>query len=220
MYNKGVLMQKGILIICLILFFNGCAGLTAGDRDFPTKVTTRHPSFSIHKANGVKFSMLPVRDFSDHYGVDYPIIVMDTFINEVNRRNPELDIIKPEAAAGLVEGAGKGAEYQVFANNCNNNVKYCPQKGELVALFKNSGIRYIIALNIGGFDIPVPGVSMVYSVSVTVYDIDYGGEVVYQATCDGSVYSDYLEGGAAAYTNSVMEEATKAIVAKMYAAGN
>ena len=213
-------MRKSILVICSILFFNGCAALTAGDRDFPTKVVTHHPSFNIYKAAGAKFSILPVRDFSDHYGIGYPDAVMAVFVREVKHRSPELALIEPGAATVLMDSAGKGSEYEIFANNCNNNVKYCPQKNELVALFKDSGIRYIITLAIGSLDIPVPGVSMEYSISVAVHDIDHGGDIVYQATCEGSVYSDYLEGGTAAYLNSIMEEATRAIVARMYAVKN
>ncbi len=213
-------MRKGILIICSILFLNGCAALAVGDRDFPTKVVTHHPSFNIYKATGAKFSILPVRDFSDHYGIGYPEAVMAAFIKEVKRRSPELVLIEPGATAGLMAGAGKRIEYEVFANHCNNNVKYCPQKDELVTLFKDSGIRYIITLTIGSLDIPVPGVSMEYSVLLTVYDIDHGGDIVYQTACEGSAYSEYLEGGAAAYLNSIMEEATRSLVTRMYAVKN
>jgi len=208
-------MQRKILIGCLTILFSSCVLLPL-ERNFLVDIKTRNPAFNLQNAAGVKMAILPVRDFSDHYSIGYSSTVMGTFVKEIKRRSPQLEITEPEAATKLLESTGMSGDYQLMLYRCDMDRKYCLEREEMLRLFKNSGIRYVASLIVSNIDIPIAGSVLSYSFSVIVYDMSLDGQVVYQATCEGEVYPDILEEGPGVYLDNVMEDVTKAVVAKMY----
>jgi hypothetical protein len=201
------------VLVCLIGLIGGCSTL-GPQRPLPqVEIKSRHETFDLSKAGKAKIAILPLRDFSDHFGFAYSTTAMNTFTEEFRKKFPELELADSNEAAKLAKSVGKGADYKLFVDKCINDNKYCVEKNELLNIFKDSGVNYVVSMTVGTLNVPGPVSMMVYYLSTVIYDIDLGGEVVYNAFSQNEIYLSEED------TNQLlintMQEISREIVAKM-----
>ncbi len=203
------MFKKLVVLICLIPL--ACASFSQYQPQVVVK--TRRQTFDLAQVGKAKIAILPLRDFSDHFGYGYSATAMDAFIEALRQKFPELKLAEPRATAKLAKSVGKGEDYKLFVNKCTTDNKYCVEQDRLLKIFKDSGVNYVVNLTIGTLNVPGPVSIMVYYLSAVIYDIDLGGEVVYHAFSQGEIY--LTEEDTHQLLIRVMQEISREMVAKM-----
>ncbi len=205
------MFKKLGVLLCLISLVNACASVPTHKPQ--VEIKTRHQTFDLTQAGKAKIAILPMRDFSEHFGFAYSAIAMDTFIKEIKKKFPELELVDPKDTANLAKDIGKGEDYKLFVDKCISDNKYCIEQNRLLKIFKDSGVNYVVSMTIGTLNVPGPVSIMVYYLSTTIYDIDLGGEVVYNAFSQGEIYLS--EEDTNQLLKDVMQEISRVVVARI-----
>lgn len=198
-------------IICLIPLLTACP-LSSKYRA-QVEVKSRHQTFDLQKISEAKIAIMPIRDFSDHFGAVFSATLMNSFVGELKQKFPKLELTQSEAIAKLLDKTGKKEDYNLFVDKCITDNKYCIEENELLRLFKDSGINYAVSITIGTLTVPGPVGIVVYYLSVTVYDIDLGGQVVYNAFSEDEIY--LTEEDTTKLLMGLMRDISREVVAKM-----
>jgi len=213
---EGGCMQKKEFrfrfILCLILLTGGCS--THTQYNPKVEIRSRHQAFNLQKGAGIKMVVLPVRDFSDHFGFGYSATVMNTFVQETGKKFPKLEVIESQKVDELLKNKGKRESYKLFIDKCITKSESCAEQTEILNLFKDSGVNYVVIITIGTLNIPIPGNMMAYYLSAVIYDIERGGEVVFNAFSEDE-FSPDSEDNPAQFLTNVMQQISRVIVAKM-----
>jgi hypothetical protein len=204
-----MLIKLRHLVLYLTLLITACS---LNPKHSPQLIIkSRSQDFHLQKSSKVKIAILPLRDFSGHFGAGYAHTAMDTFTKEIKHKFPQLELADPETIADLMQGTGNEKDYNLFVNKCITDNKYCIEPNELLQLFKDSGIDYVVSITIGTLILPVPGSIIGYHLSALVYDINQGGQIVYDSFAEGEIYADVNE-GAASYLMDIIKEISREIV--------
>ncbi len=179
---------KKNILVCLLFFVFACSMSFVHKPEI--KVKTRHNSFNLKKADNAKMAIMPIRDFSDHFGFAYSAATLDAFMNNIKIKFPDIRLLSPDETENTLEKAGLAQPYEMFVNRCTSDRNYCVAQDEIAEVFKGSNIKYVVSFTIGTLGIPIPGAAVVYYLSVVVYDVNMQGRIVYNALSEGELFAD------------------------------